>query len=60
MTPQERLNEIAEELRKIYKTNEGPRLIHEMTYEFQYPRRIWNDAKYGHRAKYGNLVTQQN
>lgn len=37
-TEQEKLKEIAEVLREIHKTNDGPRLITEMLEEFK-PRR---------------------
>ena len=43
MTTEQKIDKIAEELREIYKTNEGPRLIADMMDEFPNPRRVWND-----------------
>lgn len=44
MNTQQRIDAITEELRGLYlNTNEGPRLIHALTREFPYPRRVWND-----------------
>ena len=43
MNTQQRIDKIAEELREIYKLNEGPRLIQDMVEEFPHPRKVWND-----------------
>lgn len=42
---QQKIDRIAEELREIYKTNEGPRLIAEMTAALPHPRKLWNEPK---------------
>ena len=43
MNTQQRIDKLTEELRDIYKTSDGPRLIHEAMEEFPYPRRLWNE-----------------
>ena len=43
MNPHIEIKRITEELRSIYNTNEGPRLIAEMIEEFPNPRALWNE-----------------
>lgn len=41
---QERLEALKKELREIYETNDGPRLLSELFAEFPNPRRVLNNS----------------
>ena len=43
MNQQTEIDKLADQLREIYKTNDGPRLIAEVMREFPNPRRRWNE-----------------
>ena len=57
---QQKIYRIAAELREIYKTNEGPRLISELNTEFPNPRKLWNDAKLTKSERWGEPATSGN
>ena len=42
---QQEIYQLADRVREIYKTNDGPRLLGEMMREFPDVRRVWDDAK---------------
>ena len=60
MTTEQKVEQLAEQVREIYKTNEGPKLLNDMMAEFPYPRRVWNDcSEHGRGIKggWGMLAT---
>ena len=40
---QKEIDQLADQIRKAYKTSDGPRILNEIMREFPYPRKLWNE-----------------